>query len=136
MVLLLLLEEGVGVGDEVAVGWRQRPSIAVTKPVHHKHKRNNNNNNWLHTRATQYPRPGRPTHQPKTHNHKSRALETKGNVREARRLHSMTFTSLSRAMSWMLKGPVMLSARAMADEIFFTCVCRCFGFDISDERVG
>lgn len=45
----------------------------------------------------------------------------KGKVREARRLHSMTLTSFSRDMNWMLKGPEMLSALAMADEIFLTC---------------
>ena len=33
------------------------------------------------------------------------ALETKGKERQKRRLHSMTFSLLSLAMSWMLNGP-------------------------------
>ena len=44
-------------------------------------------------------------------------LETKGKEREARRLHSMTLMSLSLAMNWMLKGPVMRSARAISRPI-------------------
>ena len=32
-------------------------------------------------------------------------LETKGKEREMRRLHSMTFSLLSLATSWMLNGP-------------------------------
>ena len=35
----------------------------------------------------------------------SSVLETKGKEREMRRLHSMTFSLLSLAMSWMLNGP-------------------------------
>ena len=42
-------------------------------------------------------------------------LEQKGKLREARRLHSMTLTRLSLAMNWMLKGPVIRSARAMSE---------------------
>ena len=49
---------------------------------------------------------------------KSNVLLMNGNVRDARRLHSITFTSLFFASSWMLNGPVMCSdfaiARAMA----------------------
>ena len=39
-------------------------------------------------------------------------LDTNGKLREARKLHSMTFTSLLRARNWMLKGPEMLSSFA------------------------
>jgi len=35
----------------------------------------------------------------------SKVLLTKGNVREARRLHSITFTTLPFANNWMLNGP-------------------------------
>ena len=35
----------------------------------------------------------------------SSVLKTKGKEREMRRLHSMTFSLLSLAMSWMLNGP-------------------------------
>ena len=35
----------------------------------------------------------------------SSVLETKGKEREMRKLHSMTFSLLSLAMSWMLNGP-------------------------------
>ena len=35
-------------------------------------------------------------------------FETNGKLREARRLHSMTLTSLPLAMNWMLNGPWML----------------------------
>ena len=38
---------------------------------------------------------------------------TNGKVRLARRLHSITFTALAFASSWMLKGPEMFSAAAM-----------------------
>ena len=41
-------------------------------------------------------------------------LETKGKLREARRLHSMTFTALCLARNCTLKGPVMCSALASA----------------------
>ena len=41
-------------------------------------------------------------------------LLTKGNEREARRLHSMTLMSLSRARNWMLKGPEMFSSLAIS----------------------
>ncbi len=41
-------------------------------------------------------------------------LEQKGKLLEARRLHSITLTRLSLAMNWMLKGPVILSSRAMS----------------------
>ena len=37
-------------------------------------------------------------------------LLMKGKDREALRLHSMTLTSLSRAMNWMLTGPEMFRA--------------------------
>ena len=40
-------------------------------------------------------------------------LDTNGKLREARKLHSMTFTSLLRARNWMLKGPEMLSSFAI-----------------------
>jgi len=43
-----------------------------------------------------------------------RTFETKGKLREARRLHSITFMSLSRARNWMLKGPEMLSEREIS----------------------
>ena len=36
----------------------------------------------------------------------SSVLETKGNERDTRRLHSMTFSLLSLAISWILNGPV------------------------------
>ena len=42
-------------------------------------------------------------------------FETNGNERLARRLHSITLTSLPRARNWMLKGPVMLSDLAICD---------------------
>ena len=45
-------------------------------------------------------------------------LLTKGNEREARRLHSMTLMSFSRARNWMLNGPEMLSCSAIFLEIF------------------
>ena len=34
-------------------------------------------------------------------------FEAKGKDRDARRLHSMTMMSLSRAMNWMLNGPLI-----------------------------
>ena len=37
------------------------------------------------------------------------AFDTSGKLRDARRLHSMTLTSSSRAKSWMLTGPVTSS---------------------------
>src|SRR5262249_18312308 len=42
------------------------------------------------------------------------ALEAKGKLRDARRLHSMTLTALSLARYCTLKGPVMRSALAGA----------------------
>ena len=42
---------------------------------------------------------------------KSRVFETNGNDLETLRLHSMTFSSLSLAMSCMLKGPDTPRAR-------------------------
>ena len=45
-------------------------------------------------------------------------LLTNGNERDARRLHSITFTSRPLARYWILKGPEMLSSLAMAREIF------------------
>ena len=39
-----------------------------------------------------------------------RIFETNGKLRDARRLHSMTLTSLPLAMNWMLKGPLISSA--------------------------
>ena len=42
-----------------------------------------------------------------------RTLLTNGNEREARRLHSMTNMSLSRAIYWILNGPLMWSAWAI-----------------------
>jgi hypothetical protein len=47
----------------------------------------------------------------------SKVLEMKGKVLEARRLHSITFTMLSFASSWMLNGPEMRSARAICAAI-------------------
>jgi hypothetical protein len=47
-----------------------------------------------------------------------------GNDREARKLHSMTFTSLSRAMNWMFTGPEMFRASAILAAARFTCVAR------------
>lgn len=46
-----------------------------------------------------------------------KTLLTKGKLREARRLHSMTFISLPLARYWMLKGPEMWSSRAICLEI-------------------
>ena len=40
-------------------------------------------------------------------------VEAKGKLREARRLHSMTLTSLCLAMNWILNGPVMWRDRAI-----------------------
>ena len=40
-------------------------------------------------------------------------LDTNGNEREARRLHSITLISFSRARYWMLNGPEILSSRAI-----------------------
>ena len=37
--------------------------------------------------------------------------DTNGKLRDARRLHSITFTSLLRARNWILKGPEILSER-------------------------
>jgi len=42
-----------------------------------------------------------------------RIFDTKGNEREARRLHSMTFTSRFLARNWMLNGPEMFSSAAI-----------------------
>jgi hypothetical protein len=39
-------------------------------------------------------------------------FDTNGKLRDARRLHSMTFTALFFARNWTLKGPVILSAFA------------------------
>ena len=44
-------------------------------------------------------------------------LETNGKLREARRLHSITETSLFFARNWMLNGPLILSAAAMRAEM-------------------
>ena len=41
-------------------------------------------------------------------------LLTNGKLREARRLHSMTLMSFSRARYWMLNGPEMFSSRAIS----------------------
>jgi len=40
-------------------------------------------------------------------------LLTKGKLREARRLHSMTLISLPLARNWILNGPEMCSASAI-----------------------
>ena len=40
-------------------------------------------------------------------------LETNGKLREARKLHSITFTSLLRARNWILNGPEILSSLAI-----------------------
>ena len=45
-------------------------------------------------------------------------FDTNGKLREARRLHSMTFTSLFLAKNWMLNGPLMFSSRAILRLIF------------------
>jgi hypothetical protein len=50
----------------------------------------------------------------------SSVFETKGKVREARRLHSMTFTAFALASSWMLKGPEMARAAAIWAAMVFT----------------
>ena len=42
-----------------------------------------------------------------------RIFETNGKLRDARKLHSITFTSLFLARYWMLKGPEMLSSFAI-----------------------
>ena len=47
-----------------------------------------------------------------------RTFDTKGKLREARRLHSMTFMSLFLARNWMLNGPEMFSAFAIFAETF------------------
>ena len=44
-------------------------------------------------------------------------LLTKGNDRDARRLHSMTLMALSLAMNWMLNGPVISRAPAISRPI-------------------
>ena len=44
-------------------------------------------------------------------------LDTNRKERDARRLHSMTLLSWARARNWMLKGPVMRSARAITRPI-------------------
>ena len=46
------------------------------------------------------------------------ALETKGKLREALRLHSITLTLLRLARNCMLKGPVIASSRARSAAIF------------------
>ena len=48
-------------------------------------------------------------------------FETKGKLRDARKLHSITCTSPLAAMYWMLKGPVISSAFAILLEIDFIC---------------
>ena len=45
-------------------------------------------------------------------------FDTNGKLRDARRLHSITFTSLLRARNWMLKGPEILSSFAIWRLIF------------------
>ena len=40
--------------------------------------------------------------------------------RDARKLHSITLMSLSFAMNWMLKGPVIFRAAAICLAIVFT----------------
>ena len=52
-------------------------------------------------------------------------LLMKGKDREARRLHSITLTSLSRAMNWMFTGPLMLRASAIFAAARFTCFWVC-----------
>ena len=47
-------------------------------------------------------------------------LDTKGKLREARKLHSITLTALFLARNCMLNGPVMRSSAATAAAIFFT----------------
>merc|ERR1719476_561064 len=47
-------------------------------------------------------------------------FEMKGNDLEARRLHSMTMTSFSLHMNWMLKGPEIFNARQIFWPICFT----------------
>ena len=44
-------------------------------------------------------------------------LDTNGKLREARRLHSITATSLPLARNWMLNGPWIASSAAMAAEM-------------------
>ena len=45
-------------------------------------------------------------------------LDTKGKLRDALRLHSITLMSLSRARNCMLNGPLILSLDAISREIF------------------
>ena len=52
-------------------------------------------------------------------------LDTNGKLRDARRLHSITFTSLLRARNWILKGPEILSSFAIWRLIFLDAACRC-----------
>ena len=45
-------------------------------------------------------------------------LLTKGKLRDARRLHSITFMSLFLARNWMLNGPEMFRASAICADTF------------------
>ena len=45
-------------------------------------------------------------------------FDTKGKLREARKLHSITFTSFLRARYWILNGPEIFSSCAMRRLIF------------------
>ena len=49
-------------------------------------------------------------------------LDTNGKLREARRLHSITFTSFLRARNCMLNGPEMFNSFAMRRLIFLICL--------------
>jgi hypothetical protein len=50
---------------------------------------------------------------------KSNVFDINGKLLEARKLHSITLTSFCLAINWILKGPVILSALAIALAIFF-----------------
>lgn len=45
-------------------------------------------------------------------------FDTNGKLRDARRLHSITFTSLFFARNWILNGPLMFSSLAILRPIF------------------
>ncbi len=67
----------------------------------------------------------------------SKALLTKGKVRLARRLHSITFTTLSVANNWILKGPEIRSADAICEAMRFTARTVCtYSFCAGSTRVA
>ena len=55
-----------------------------------------------------------------------RTFDTNGKLRDARRLHSITFTSLFLARNWMLNGPLMFNSLA----IILLDTAGCFEVDL------